>query len=61
MTAKEAVQAILDNTDPSATYEEIMYQIFLREKIEHGLKDIETGNLATQEEVEAVFGKWDQR
>lgn len=58
MTAKEAVQTILDNAEPDATYEDIMHQIFVCEKIEKGLADIDNGNLATPEEVEAVLGKW---
>lgn len=61
MTAKEAVQTILDNAEPDATYEDIMHQIFVREKIERGLTDIDNGNIATPDEVEAVLGKWATR
>ena len=59
MTAKEAVQAILDQVAQDATYEEIMYNIYLREKIERGLNDVKTGNYVSDEEVEVRLGKWD--
>ena len=59
MTAKEAVQDILNKTNPDATYEDIMHQIFVRQKIERGLAGIATGNLANPEEVEVVLGKWE--
>ena len=57
MTAKEAVQNILDQVSPDASYEEIMYSIYLREKIERGLQDVKDGRFVSDEDVEARLGR----
>lgn len=59
MTAKEAVADILREAPENATFEEIMYQIYVREKIEVGLKDVEQGNIVSPEQVEARLSRWD--
>jgi predicted transcriptional regulator len=51
VTAKEVVQDILNHFDSNASYDEIMYQIHVREKIEAGLIDVERGRIVTAEEV----------
>ena len=57
-TAKEEVQKILDHIPDTATFEDIQYHIYVREKIEKGLKDIETGNVLSEEEVEKRMSQW---
>ncbi len=51
-TAKEEVRKILDKIPDDASYEDIQYHIYVREKIERGLQDIEEGRVFSQEEVE---------
>jgi predicted transcriptional regulator len=57
-TAKEEVRKMLDKMPDDATFEDIQYHIYVREKIERGLKDIQEGNLLSQEEVEQRMSKW---
>jgi predicted transcriptional regulator len=57
-TAKEEVRRMLDHIPDDATFEDIQYHIYVREKIEHGLKDIQEGHLLSQEEVEQRMSKW---
>ncbi len=57
-TAKEEVRRMLDQIPDDATFEDIQYHIYVREKIERGLKDIQEGNLVSQEEVEQRMSKW---
>jgi len=57
-TAKEEVRKMLDQMPDDATFEDIQYHIYVREKIERGLKDIQEGNLLSQEEVEQRMSKW---
>jgi predicted transcriptional regulator len=57
-TAKEEVRKMLDQIPDDATFEDIQYHIYVREKIERGLKDIKEGNLVSQEEVEQRMSKW---
>lgn len=57
-TAKEEVRKMLERLPDDSSFEDIQYHIYVREKIEHGLRDIEEGHLLTQEEVERRMSKW---
>lgn len=56
-TAKDEVRRILDNLPDNASFEEIQYHIYVCQKVERGLKDIEEGRVLTQEEVEQRIGQ----
>ena len=57
-TAKEEVKKMLDQIPDDASFEDIQYHIYVREKIERGLKDIKEGRILSQEEVEQRMSKW---
>ncbi len=57
-TAKEEVKKLLDRIPDDATFEDIQYHIYVREKIEKGLKDVREGRVISQEEVEKRMSKW---
>ncbi|MBI3554289.1 MAG: hypothetical protein HY077_17470 [Elusimicrobia bacterium] len=57
-TAKQEVRKILENIPNNSTFEDIQYHIYVREKIERGLKDVREGHVLTQKEVEKRLSKW---
>jgi len=57
-TAKEEVRKMLDQLPDDASFEDIQYHIYVREKIERGLKDIQEGRVLRQEDVEERMSKW---
>jgi predicted transcriptional regulator len=57
-TAKEEVRKMLDQILDDASFEDIQYHIYVCEKIECGLKDVEEGRVLSQEEVEHRMSKW---
>jgi predicted transcriptional regulator len=57
-TAKEEVRKMLERLPDDASFEDIQYHIYVREKIERGLKDIQEGRVLSQEEVEERMSKW---
>jgi predicted transcriptional regulator len=57
-TAKEEVRKILDQIPDDSSFEDIQYHIYVREKIERGLKDIKEGRVLSQEEVKRKMSKW---
>jgi predicted transcriptional regulator len=57
-TAKETVKKLLDRIPDDATFEDIQYHIYVREKIEKGLKDVVEGRVLSREEVEKRMSKW---
>jgi predicted transcriptional regulator len=57
-TVKEQVKEMLDVLPEDTTYDDIHYHLFVREKIDKGIKDIEEGRIVTEEEMDARFKKW---
>ena len=57
-TAKEEVRKILKHIPDNSSFEDIQYHIYVREKIEHGLRDVKKGNLLSQKEAERRMSKW---
>lgn len=57
-TAKEEVRKILDQLPDDASFEDIQYRIYVRQKIERGLRDAEEGRLVSQEDAEKRMEKW---
>jgi len=57
-TAKEEVIDLLKQLPDDSTMEEIQYHLYVRQKIQRGLQDIEQGNVETQQEVENRMKKW---
>jgi hypothetical protein len=57
-TAKTQVQKMLEELPDDTTLEDIQYHIYVREKIEHGLEDLEKGRIVSQEEMEHRLSKW---
>jgi predicted transcriptional regulator len=57
-TAKEDVRQILDELPDDASLEEIQYSIYVRQKIERGLKNLDEGRSISQEEAETRMSKW---
>jgi predicted transcriptional regulator len=60
-TAKEEVRKMLDQIPDNASFEDIQYHIYVCEKIERGLKDIEEGRVLSQDEIEKWMSKWLER
>ncbi len=57
-SAKQEVRKILDQLPEEVSFEEIQYHIYVRQKIERGLKDVEEGLVLSQEEVERRMARW---
>ncbi|MDP8240876.1 MAG: hypothetical protein P9X24_17445 [Candidatus Hatepunaea meridiana] len=57
-TPKEAAAEIIHDLPDNATYDDIMYHLYVRAKIERAMKDVNEGNLIEQEEVEEMMKKW---
>ena len=57
-SAKEEVRKILEHIPDNASFEDIQYHIYVREKIERGLKDVKEGRVFSQEEVERRMRQW---
>ena len=50
-TAKEMARQLIENLPDTATFDDIMYEFYVRQKIDAGLKDAAEGRVFTHEEV----------
>ena len=57
-TAKEEVRRMLDRLPDDASFEDIQYHIYVREKVERGLEAVEANQVLTEEEAERRLSKW---
>ncbi len=60
-TARKEAQRILDALPDDASLEQIQYHLYVVQKIEAGLRDVEEGRLLSQQEVERRIAKWPER
>jgi predicted transcriptional regulator len=48
---KEAARQIIENLPDQATWDDLMYELYVKQKIEEGLADIEAGRTIPHEQV----------
>ena len=58
LTAKQEVIELLKDLPDTSTLEEIQYHLYVRQKVQRGIQDVEEGRTYTQEEVEKRMEKW---
>ena len=57
--AKDEAKRIIENLPEEATWDDIMYQLYVKEKVEKSLDDVEQGKLLSHDEVKKrLFSKW---
>jgi predicted transcriptional regulator len=57
-SAKQQVRSVLENLPEDASFEDIQYHIYVRQKIEQGLADAEAGRVIPHEEVVRRLARW---
>jgi predicted transcriptional regulator len=55
-TAKEEAIKTISRLPDEASWDEIMYKIYVKRKIEEGLKAADEGRTVSHEEVKELFG-----
>jgi predicted transcriptional regulator len=53
---KDAAMEIVRDLPDDATWEDVQYSLYVREKIERGLADIEAGRVVSHEDIKRKFG-----
>lgn len=53
---KQEAQRMVDNLEEDATWDDLMYQIYVRQAVDAGLDDSEMGRTINIEEVRAKLG-----
>ncbi|MCD8509384.1 MAG: hypothetical protein LRY73_05535 [Bacillus sp. (in: Bacteria)] len=55
---KDDIKKAIDNLPDDCTLEDIQYTLYVRQKIEKGIKDVENGDVVSHTEVEQRFSEW---
>ncbi len=58
LPAKEEVRHILDQLPDDISLEEIQYHIYVRQKIDCGLNDVEVDNIISETEFDKRMSNW---
>lgn len=53
MTAKEAAQQVIKHLPEQASWNEIMYELYVTQKIENGIQAVEAGNTIPHDQIKA--------
>lgn len=53
---KKEAQRLVEELPENATWEDLMYRIYVRQAIEAGLRDSDAGRVVSVDEVRARFG-----
>ncbi|MFP4255064.1 MAG: hypothetical protein ACLFQP_11710 [Halothece sp.] len=53
---KEKAQHLIDKLPENSTWDDLMYEIYVRQAVESGIDDSEAGKVVPVEEVRAKFG-----
>jgi len=54
-TIKEALKEIADQLPDECTWDDVMYQVYVRQQVETGLADADAGRVVSHEDVFAEF------
>jgi len=55
---KDEAHRLVDNLDKDATWDDLMYEIYVRQAIERGLADSEAGRTTPIEQIRAKYERY---
>lgn len=55
---KEEVIQLIEKMPDDCTVEDILYELYLKQKVDKGLQDIKEGRVVKHEEVKQRMAKW---
>jgi hypothetical protein len=56
--AKREALALIQQLPDNSSLEDLQYHLYIREKVEHGLRDLKSKQTLSQKEVERRMKKW---
>ncbi|GIV04406.1 MAG: hypothetical protein KatS3mg015_3236 [Fimbriimonadales bacterium] len=58
LSAKQATLRLLERLADDVTFEDIIYELYVLEKIQRGMKDAEEGRVVSHEEARQRLSRW---
>ena len=58
MSTKEAALRLIERLPDDVSLEDIMYELYFRQRVDRGLQEIEEGALISHEDVKRSLAQW---
>ncbi len=58
LSAKKATLQLVERLDDDVSFEDIIYQLYVLEKIQRGMKDAEAGRVVSHKEAKQRLSRW---
>jgi predicted transcriptional regulator len=58
MRAKQTVLKMIERMPEQASMEDIMYELYFRQRVDRGLKELTAGKTISHEQVRRSLAKW---
>jgi predicted transcriptional regulator len=55
LAVKESAKKVIENLSDQSTWDDLMYELYVRQKIDQGLDDLEKGRVVSHEEVRRMM------
>ena len=55
---REALHTLAEQLPEGATWQDVLYEAYVRQEIEAGLEEARRGEFATDEDLKSAFAKW---
>jgi len=55
MTVKQSLKSIVDSMPENSTWDDVMYEIYVRQKIDKGFEDIKKGKVLSHDKVKQLL------
>ncbi len=59
INVKQEAHKLIDQLPENATWEDVMYEAYVRQAVLEGIEAADRGEFASKEEVRKRFAKWD--
>ena len=59
-SVKQAAVELIQKLPEDCTWDDVVYRVYVRQKIEAGLKDADEGRFVSEEEMERVFDEMER-
>ena len=58
LSVKDSLHRLADQLPENATWRDVLYEAYVRQEIEDGLREDNAGEFASDQEVQSAFAQW---
>jgi hypothetical protein len=58
MSPKQAALKMIEQMPPDASLEDIMYELYFRQRVDRGLQEFDADKTVSHQEIKQSLGKW---